>query len=231
MARRRRRRRRSTVTTVRRRRRRRVASNPPRRRRRRRFRRNAVTFLNPGRRRRHSRRRFRRNPSFSVRGILSRAKDAAVTGVQIVAGKAVTRVVRNLIPGGKPAAGQGLSWMQVLIELASATLVGYAGEMFLGTRAGTNLMAGGFAGVVESMVKMYKVPIVADALGDDGDPYCVTVPPHLAGYVREAIVNAPAEIAGYVQDGAFVNGPGLGEPPGASGLIEDDSGAFADVSF
>lgn len=199
-----------------------------------------MTFYNRRRRRsRHrsnpSRRRYRRNPSFSVRGIMRKVQDAAVAGVQIVAGKVATRFVRNIIPGGKPAPGAPLSWMQVLIELAAATAVGYVGEMTMGTRLGANLMAGGYAGVVESLIKKYGADAtsalkpVSDALGDDGDPCAITVPGYMAGYVRESIARAP--ISGYVQDSGFINGPGLGEAPGASGLIEDDSGVFADVSF
>lgn len=239
MAARRRRRRRSVARSAPRRRRRRrnpAMTNRAPRRRRRRHRRNAVTFLNPRRRRRGvSRRRFRRNPSFSVRGILRKVQDAAVTGAQIVAGKVATRYVRNFIPGGKPTPGTALTWMQVLIELAAATAVGYVGEMVMGSRAGANLMAGGYAGVIESLIKKYGADAtsalkpVSDALGDDGDPCAITVPASYSGYVRQSL--ARASMNGYVQDSGFINGPGLGEPPGASGLIEDDSGVFADVSF
>lgn len=235
MARRRRRRRSVVRSAPRRRRRRRVVTTNRATRRRRRHRRNAVTFLNPRRRRRGVRRRFRRNPSFSVRGITRKIQEAAVTGAQIVAGKVATRYVRNFVPGGKPTPGAALTWMQVLIELAAATAVGYVGEMVMGARAGANLMAGGYAGVIESLIKKYGADAtsalkpVSDALGDDGDPCAITVPASYSGYVRQSL--ARASVSGYVQDSGFINGPGLGEPPGASGLIEDDSGVFADVSF
>lgn len=240
MARRRRRRRRNPVATNRPRRRRRrrnpvavVRANPRRRRRR-----NPVYAVNRRRRRRRnpvlrmnrSRRRYRRNPRLSINGLLSQAKNAAVCGAQVVAGKVATRVIRNYIPGGKPAAGAALTPTQIAIELGAAVAVGYGAGMFLGSRAGEYMMAGGFAGVIESLIKTYKVPIAADALGDEGDPNVITVPAHMAGYVREAI--APA-LSGYVQDGASVNGPGLGEygPANASGVIADDSGVFADIGI
>jgi hypothetical protein len=36
-----------------------------------------------------------------------------------------------------------------------------------------------------------------------------------------------------VQDGAAINGPGLGEygPSNASGIVADDSGVFADIGI
>jgi hypothetical protein len=172
------------------------------------------------------RRRYSRNPRFSVRGVIGQAKTAAVTAVQIVGGKITTRVIRNYIPGGKPTPGAALTPTQIAIELGAATAVGYLASMFLGGRVGANFMAGGFVGVVESLIKTYKVPIAADALGDDGDPNVITVPAHMGGYVREAL-------SGYVQDGADVNGPGLGAygPANAAGTIADDSGLFADIGI
>lgn len=238
MATRRRRRRRNPVAKNRPRRRRRrrnpvtVAANPRRRRRR-----NPAYAANRRRRRRRNpsvfranRRRYRRNPSLSINGVLRLAKDAATCGVQVVAGKAATRIIRNYIPGGKPAAGQALSPTQIAIELGAATAVGFLASRFVGRRAGEYMMAGGFAGVIESLVKTYKVPVVADALGDEGDPNVITVPAHMAGYVREAI--APA-LSGYVQDSGDINGPGLGAygPANASGVIADDSGVFADIGI
>jgi hypothetical protein len=161
-----------------------------------------------------------------MRGIIGQAKTAAFTAVQIVGGKVTTRVIRNYIPGGKPAPGAALTPTQIAIELGAATAVGYLASMFLGPRVGANFMAGGFVGVVESLIKTYKVPIAADALGDDGDPNVITVPAHMGGYVRDAL-------AGYVQDGADVNGPGLGAygPANASGVIADDSQVFADLGI
>jgi hypothetical protein len=167
----------------------RYASNAPRRRRRRRRTSNPFTAA----------RRFRRNPSFSVRGMLRQAEDAAKTAVQIVGGKIATRVVRNYIPGGKPAPGAALSPVQIGIELGAATLVGYLASMFLGNRVGANAMAGGFVGVLESVIKTYKVPVAADALGDDGDPNVINVPAGMAGYVREQVNNG---LSGYVNDGS-----------------------------
>lgn len=235
MARRRRRRRRNPVAVNRPRRRRRrrnpVAANPRRRRRRR-----ANGYaVNPRRRRRrrnlpvigyNRRRRFRRNPRLSVRGLTGQIKNASVCALQIVGGKVVTRVIRNYIPGGKPVAGAALTPTQIAIELGSATLVGYLAAMVLGARAGEYFMAGGFAGVMESLIKTYKVPVAADALGDEGDPNVITVPAHMAGYVRESL-------AGYVQDSGFINGPGLGAygPANASGIVADTSQPFADIGI
>lgn len=227
---------------ARKRRRRSAAASPRRRRRRRRSNPGTVALANPRRRRRRrnpvalrvnrrrrSTRRYRRNPRLSVRGVLGQAKTAAFTAVQIVGGKVVTRVVRNYIPGGKPAPGAALTPTQIAIELGAATAVGYLARMLgLGSRLAENLMAGGFVGVVESLVKTYKVPIAADALGDDGDPNVINVPSSMAGYVRESIAANPA-LAGYVQDGNDINGPGLGEPYGSSGIVDDGSGIFEEI--
>jgi hypothetical protein len=217
MPRRRRRRRTAAVRSAPRRRRRRrnpvtARANPARRRRRRR--RNPATAAvasNPRRRRRrravHSfaRRRYRRNPSFSVRGVIGQAKRA---GSHRRSDR--RRQGRNArhpeLHSGRQANRRRAHANANRHRVRRGDRVGYLASMFLGARVGANFMAGGFVGVVESLIKTYKVPIAADALGDDGDPNVITVPAHMGGYVRNAIARGR-----YVrQDGADVNGPGLG---------------------
>lgn len=197
---RRRRRRRNTAAKVNRPRRRRRRRNPatttvalanPRRRRRRR---NPVAFSN--RRRRSVTR--RRNPSFSVRGIVREMKDAGMLAGQVIAGKVVTRIVRARVV---PASKRG-TMFQVGAELGIATLLGYASGMAFGQRVGANVMAGGYVGAIESLIhQVSALKPISDAISDDGNPTTIVVPASQA-----------AAVAGYVQDlGGYV-------PPSLQGL-------------
>jgi hypothetical protein len=201
-----------TVARRRRRRRNAATANPRRRRRRRRNPGTSVALANPRRRYRRrrnpvlaNRRRVhrRRNPRFSVRGIMQQFTEAGKTAVQIVGGKAVTRIIRGRIV---PASKKGTMY-QVAAELAIATGVGYAASMALGSRVGANLMAGGYVGAIESLIhQIGALKFVSDALSDDGNPTTIVVPASQA-----------ADVAGYVQSlGGYV-------PPQLQGLPNADS--------
>lgn len=191
VARRRRRRRSAATPRPRRRRRRRnvVMTNRPRRRRRHHRRNGYVSGYVPNPRRRRRRRRssflgLRRNPGFSVRGIIGEAKDAAVLAGQVIAGKALTRIVRNRVTTERGTK------KQVAIELAVATALGVAAGM-VNKRLACNIMAGGYVGAFESLIHQLNVPVVSEALADDGNPQVISVPPAVAsavsGYVKDAL--------------------------------------------
>lgn len=204
-----------TVARRRRRRRNTAATTNPRRRRRRR--RNPATTVaataNPRRRRRrhivHRARSYRRrrNPGFSVRGIVREMKDAGMLAGQVVAGKAITRIVRARVV---PASKKG-TYFQVVAELGVATLLGYGAGMAFGQRVGANVMAGGYVGAIESLI--HQIPAlkpVSDAISDDGNPSTITVP-----------ASAAAEVAGYVQSlGGYV-------PQNLAGIQDRDVDSYS----
>lgn len=214
VAKRRRRRRRAITRPVRRRRRRpvavAVATNRPRRRRRH-HRRLPAPVYNPRRRRR--RRRFsllgnRRNPGFSIKSVLNEARQAGTLALQITAGKALTRAVRARVTSERGTK------KQVAYELGIATLLGYAASMTLGARVGCNIMAGGYAAALEALIHQLQVPVLSDAIADDGNPQVIAVPPSVApavaGYVREQM---NGYVSGYVPSrlGDSATTPGVSE--------------------
>lgn len=209
-------------TVARRRRRRTTAAHRSTRRRRRRRNPPAVALANPRRRRRHHvaarrrrytthafsaprrRRRYHRNPSFRARGILREVKSAFGLAIQIEAGKLGTRVVRNYIPGTQQYKGKPLG---LAIELGTAVALGYVASMVGGARLGANVLAGGVLATIESAIAQYRVPVLYDAVSDDGAT--MTVPAASA-----------SNVAGYVRDmGGYVP-PGLGDVGGGSSIPE-----------
>jgi hypothetical protein len=212
---RRRRRRRNTAATVNRPRRRRRRRNPstvaavanPRRRRRSSRRRYTVRALSPRRRRRYS-----RNPSFRARGIMREVKSAFGLALQIEAGKLGTRIVRNYIPGVAQYKGRPLG---LLVELGTAIGLGYVGSMAFGARVGANLLAGGVLATLESAIAQYRVPILYDAVSDDGATMTVpaTAASTVAGYVDSLGGYVPPSLAG-------VGDVGGGRGYGASNVPE-----------
>ena len=207
VARRRRRRRSAATTTTRRRRRRRrnpgtpvaYAANP---RRRRRSHRRRYTIRGTTTRRR---RRYSRNPSVRVRGILGQVKTAFGLAVQIEAGKLGTRIIRNYIPGVQQYKGKPLG---LLVELGTAVASAYVVGMVAGQRVAANWLAGGVIAVLESGIAQYRVPVLYDAVSDDGAT--MTVPAAAAGRVANAVSDVggyvPPALAGYTSDLGDVGG-------------------------
>lgn len=217
-------------TVARRRRRRRNAAaavNRPRRRRRRRNPATTVALANPRRRRRRSvvrsrrryanpianrrrRRRYARNPSMSARGIIGQVKRATKLALQIEAGKLGTRIVRNYIPGVAQYKGKPLG---LVVELGAAVASAYLVGMVAGPAVAANWLAGGMLGVIESGIAQYRIPVLYDAISDDGAT--MTVP----------AASAPA-VAGYV------NGLGGYVPPGLGDISSGDYGSgVPELSF
>lgn len=125
-------------------------------------------------------------------------KDAGMLAGQVVAGKAITRIVRSRIIG----ADKKGTMFQVGAELGIATLLGYGAGMAFGQRVGANVMAGGYVGAIESLIhQISALKTVSDAISDDGNPTTMTVP-----------AAAASQVAGYVDSlGGYV-------PPSLQGL-------------
>ncbi len=111
-------------------------------------------------RRRHRGYRRRGNPRFSMRGVFSRATTAAVDGVWIVGGKAVTNALPALI-GLSPTGILGLG-IKALAAVASGYLFG-----FVSANAGKLAAASGFASIYEPYIKGLNLPILSPALAAD----------------------------------------------------------------
>lgn len=175
--------------TTTRKRRRKVAA-PARRRKRRTTARKRITRRNPvaaRRRKRRSpvrrraaarrpvrRRRYRRNQPqrFTVRNLGKQLQQGVFDAAGVVAGKAATRIVANLIPlGGETAI------MVFAKQAISAIGVGTVASMFLSRDVARMLVAGGLAAPVEQF--MVNIPFIGPMLADydpflpmgDADPF------------------------------------------------------------
>jgi len=215
-----------TVARRRRRRRNAAAVNRPRRRRRRRNPGTAMVLANPRRRRRvhrrrrytmnalpnrRRRRRYSRNAPLRVRGIIGQVKKAFGVAVQLEAGKLGTRIIRNYIPGVAQYKGKPLG---LVVELGTAVASAYLVGMVAGPSVAANWLAGGMLAVIESGIAQYRVPVLYDAISDDGAT--MTVP-----------AAAASTVAGYV------NGLGGYVPPGLGDVGSGDygSGSVPELSF
>lgn len=133
--------------------------------------RSIVVYANrPTKRRAHRRRHHRRNSPMSgiVGTVTETAVNGVIGGVTQVVGEATSRLVRSRI-FGKPA-GQISSGA---IEAITAIVGGVAIQM-IGKRSrmsellANNFTSGGIGGVIRTTAKQFNVPIVAEALADDG---------------------------------------------------------------
>jgi len=141
-------------------------------------RRRSVAVANPPRRRRRH-----RNPPM-MNDIMGRLMSGAVGGLTIVATEAGTRLIRSRALG--MPAGTLLSGAT---ELGISTGAGLLAGKFLGTETGQRVIDAGFASVIRAAVKQLGVPLISDALGDDGGGrrYVIrngrALPRRLNGYV------------------------------------------------
>jgi hypothetical protein len=135
--------------------------------RRRSHRRRALVRRNdPGlRRHRRRHRRYRRNPAFSVGGVMKQATQGVKDAAAIVVGKAATRAVSNLIPIGTNTGVIG-AVKQVLVAVG----VGYgASKLVKRGEFARFVTAGGIAGALETIVKSLNIPIISTNLGDGAE--------------------------------------------------------------
>jgi hypothetical protein len=81
-------------------------------------------------------------------------------------------------------------------ELGIATAIGILGERVVGRQIARDMLIGGYAGVLRATAKQLGVPLVAEALSDDG-PRVIRVngARRLSGY------GAPSRLSGYAAPG------------------------------
>ncbi|SRR6266704_1489121 len=108
-------------------------------------------------RRRHRYRR-RHNPRFTAGGLMRRVQNAAVDGVWVVGGKAVTNMLPSLL-GLAPT-----GWLGLGMKAVAAVVAGYLFG-FISPNAGKLAAASGFASIYEPYLK--GLPIIGPALADD----------------------------------------------------------------
>lgn len=124
----------------------------------------AIVKLNPSRRRRRSsaksakrsRRRYRRNPSFSVGGLIP-SKASLFDAVYVTGGFIGTKIAANAV---LPMIGINQPIVRVGVKAVLAGALGWAGSKVLGRSAGQFLMIGGLVEAVNDAVQTYVTPYV-----------------------------------------------------------------------
>lgn len=134
--------------------RRRARTNPPVARKRRR--RATITA-----RRRRRRGGYRRNPGFSVRGLVGQLKEGAQGAAGVLVGKAAT----NLVASRVPLPQDGIAGLAVKAGIGLA--IGYGASRVAGAKFGQYVLIGALLGPVETAVRMLNIPVLNQALGDD----------------------------------------------------------------
>lgn len=119
----------------------------------------ALRSNRPARRRRS----YRRNPPFSVGGIVGRLTDAGKGAAFMVGGEAATRYVRKNLLG--MADGQTVS---TLTDAGIGIGLGIGVEKALGRQAGRDATAGVFAYILRSIAKQLGITALSGVLGDAG---------------------------------------------------------------
>lgn len=142
----------------------------------------------------------RARASVSRSGVVPFATSAAMDAAGVLAGKVVVRSIRARTP---IAPGTTLA---VAAEIALAVGLG----LLVSTKSkawGQRIAIGGMLGPMETLIKRLNVPIVADALGEDG--YVLT---DLGDGAELVEAYGDDEIAGYVSDGGIGSFVSSGEP-------------------
>lgn len=102
---------------------------------------------------------YRRNPAFSVRGMVSTLQTAVPRAAAVVTGKAATRIVANFLPLPK----EGM--MNTVTQIVAALIVGTVAKMAVPARFADDMVVGGIVAPIESLAK--ALPVIGPALGDD----------------------------------------------------------------
>lgn len=105
---------------------------------------------------------YRRNPKFRLPTFQTAIKTlqrGAFDAAGVVGGKAVTRIVANLLPFPK----QGI--MNIVTQGAAALVAGLAANALFSPDVARMFVAGGLSAPIETLMK--GIPVIGPALGDD----------------------------------------------------------------
>lgn len=92
---------------------------------------------------------------------MDRAQQGVIDSVGVLAGKATTRIVANLIP----IPGKQTAMVNALVQIGAATLVGTAASMMFSRDIARMVTAGGIVAPIETFAK--GIPFIGPMLGDD----------------------------------------------------------------
>lgn len=99
-----------------------------------------------------------RIPTFNQ--AIKEGTQGVVDAAGVIAGKAATRIVANLVPIPKDT-----MMMNFIVQAGSAIVVGIVARMVVSKDVARMMIAGGFAAPVESFAK--GIPFIGPMLGDD----------------------------------------------------------------
>lgn len=147
-----------------------------------------------------------------MRGITGVVMGGVKDGLLVVVGSAGTSAVPKLIPGAAQPGPLGL-----VIQLVTATVLGFAAHKVAGPNAGRLVTAGGYARVMTTAIVGAGIPFLAPALSGQEDVAM------LNGYPGNPDVAGYVQIPGVTSTGGLspVSGGGLGASPDG-GQYQDD---------
>lgn len=105
---------------------------------------------------------YRRNPKFrlpTMQGAIKTLQQGVFDAAGVVGGKAVTRIVANLLPFPK----EGV--MNIVTQAIAALITGMAASVAFPPQIARMAVAGGLSAPIETLMK--GLPIIGPALGDD----------------------------------------------------------------
>lgn len=118
---------------------------------------------NPRRRHRGG---FRRNPGFSVSGIIGQIKQGVIDAGLVLGGKAGVRFIGNFAPASLKDTSLKVAAVQGVLAIG----LGFLGRRFLGADKARFIVAGGIVGAIESYIRTdatLAASAVGQLLGDD----------------------------------------------------------------
>jgi hypothetical protein len=142
--------------------------------------------------RRH-RRRYRRNPGFSMRGIMGQVQTGLVGGLHVMLGRVGSRAIPDLTGISSMIATGGLSSAPAtaalaLAQIASGFIVSFGASKMFGAGAGAFALAGTFDAVIEDLLQGLSLPVIGQYLGDGGSMVTPFARASFAGYSLNANV-------------------------------------------
>lgn len=159
------------------------------------------------------RRTYRRNPRRP--DVVRMLTQGTITASQVLAGKAVTRAVPEMLNLPK----QGNTGLAV--QVATALGVGYVSSMFFSQATSAAILAGALTAPVETVIQVANVPLLARYLSPTAQQSAVE------GYKQgvRGYVQPRTPFAGYVQPGSGIgrwNGSGASAPPPSAWQGEEE---------
>ncbi len=140
-------------------------------------------------------RRRRRNPGFSVNGIIAQSKTGLVGGLHVMLGRVGSRAlpdltgISNMIAAGSLGSAAATGAL-ALSQIASGFLIAFGVGRMFGAGAASFALAGSFDAVLEDLLQGLSIPVIGQYLGEGGSMVTPIARAAFAGYSLNANVKS-----------------------------------------